>query len=72
MASGPGEIMEHREEVADDDEPLWTDDRSIQDKNGTLYTNITDVGAEIVGIEGHHDVEVAVFSDHIRIRPPTE
>lgn len=61
--------MDHRKEIADDDEALLTRERTVISRDGYPYINATDAGSEIVGIVIGETVDVEIYDDHVEIWP---
>lgn len=62
-------ILNERENMTCDGEPLLTRTRSVQNYGSgeTLYINPTAEGAEILGITEADNVRIDVFADRIEI-----
>lgn len=72
MASGEprsAELIQHAREGNTDQEPLLTRQRTIVERERSLYANLTDEGRQIVGFTAGENIDVHVFSDGVVILP---
>jgi hypothetical protein len=66
MGSIPDQVMEARQEIASDGEPLFTRERCVRDysSSGELYHNIPEIAVELLDIDPDEDeLEIEVFHD---------
>lgn len=62
-----GQVRTLRERMMSDDEPLYSDTRTVQQHNTSLYANLMDVGVSIHNIEAGDEVNVEVYPEGICI-----
>jgi len=69
------EVISHRRETVDEQEPLLESTVTVQSRgrgDGTPYVTPTTHGAEIVGFSSGDEVTVEIYRDGVFLRPSEE
>lgn len=65
-------IREQREKLADGGEPLFDEPRLVQQRNTSLYVNLTKYGVQTLNLTKGQEVTVEIFRNGIWIEPAGE